>query len=251
MIRPEFVRFVLVETLSAGNVGSVARALKNLGYARLDLVRPRCDPLGPEAHRMAVDAVDLLETATVHEELDGALTGAHQVVGATGRRGKHRRPHWPLVKLPDEVSACGEASRLAVVFGREDRGLTDAQLDRCTHLVYLPSTAAYPSFNLAQAVLLVAYELSRADVSMLPDVEEDELVDHEQREALYAHLERALVTVGFINRDGTEVIMRRMRRLLGRARMTAHEANMLRGLARQILWAADRAGLPPADEPDR
>ena len=90
------VRFVLVETLSGGNVGSIARALKNFGYARLDLVSPRCDPLGPEACRMAVDAVDLLENATVHADLDGALTGSHLVVGTTGRRGKHRRPHWPL-----------------------------------------------------------------------------------------------------------------------------------------------------------
>jgi len=198
-----------------------------------------------------VDAVDLLETATVHAELDGALAGAHWVVGTTGRRGKHRHPHWPLVRLPPEVSACAETSELAVVFGREDHGLTDAQLDRCTHLVYLPSSDAYPSFNLAQAVLLVAYELARVDPSPAPDATKDALVDHEQREALFAHLQRALVTVGFINRDGAEVIMRRMRRLLGRARMTVHEASMLRGLARQILWACERAGLPPADGPDR
>jgi TrmH family RNA methyltransferase len=247
----QLVRFVLVETLSGGNVGSIARALKNFGYTRLDLVSPRCDPLGPEACRMAVDAVDLLETATVHAELDLALAGAHQVVGTTGRRGKHRRPHRPLVELPAAVGAHAAASELAIVFGREDRGLTDAELDRCTHLVYLPSTDAYRSFNLAQAVLLVAYELTRSEVSSGSDVTADPPVDHEQREALFAHLEQALITVGFINHDGAEVIMRRMRRLLGRARMTAHEASMLRGLARQILWAADRAGLPRADGPDR
>lgn len=205
---------------------------------------------------MAVDAVDLLEAAALHDDLDGALAGAQQVVGTTGRRGRHRRPHWPLAELPAVLTEPPVTAELAVVFGREDRGLTDSQLDRCTHLVYLPASDAYPSFNLAQAVLLVAYELSLArtgapSVADEADPADEALADHEQREALFAHLERALVTLGYINRDGTEVIMRRLRRLLGRARLTGHEATMLRGLARQILWACERADLPLADGPER
>lgn len=246
--RSGHVRFVLIEPRSGGNVGATARALKNLGFSRLVLVRPSCDPLGSEARRMAVDAADLLERSVVEDDLDAALRGAQLVVGTTARTGKHRRPHRRLNHVSGELASRARASELAVVFGREDRGLTDRELDRCTHLVYLPSSAAYPSFNLAQAVLLVAWELRRSETVRGVDDDEGELATHGRREALYRHLERALRTIGFLNRDGAEVVMRRLRRLFGRARLTSDEVKMLRGVARQVLWTADRAGLTTVEE---
>jgi TrmH family RNA methyltransferase len=245
------VRFVLVGTQHGGNVGSAARALKNLGFRRLELVRPECDPTGEDARKMAVDARDVLEQARIHDDLDRALGGATTVVATTRRLGKHRQPHHALHAVADRLIARARAGgELAFLFGREDSGLTDQELDRATDLVYLPSSTAYPSFNLSQAVLLVGYQLLLA--SGAPEHEPPEVrpAGHAEREAMYRHLERAFVAIGFLSRDTQDVIMRRFRRALGRAEMTREEVKMLRGVARQTLWAARQAGLSLPPEPD-
>ncbi|MCP3981746.1 MAG: TrmJ/YjtD family RNA methyltransferase [bacterium] len=237
-----------MEPQFGGNVGSAARALKNLGFSRLVLVRPACDSLGEDARKLAVDAADLLENAQIHDDLDGALDGAGAVVGLTARTGKHRVPHWRLDRIEEVLAGLSPEVETAYVFGREDRGLTDDELDRCTHLVHFPAADAYPSFNLAQSVLLVAYQLrltvlEPAVSGLAPPAE------HGAREAMYAHLERALLSIGFIHDETKDVLMRRLRRMLGRAHATDHEVKLLRGVARQTLWAAERAGLDvPAED---
>jgi TrmH family RNA methyltransferase len=246
----ERVRFVLVQPQSGGNVGAAARALMNLGFSRLVLVRPECDPLGNEALKMAIEARELLERATVHDALDAALGDAQMVVGTSGREGKHRRPHWRLDALAPEMVRSAGGAELAVVFGREDSGLTDAELDRATHLIRLPGDARYSSFNLAQAVLLVAYELRKSVLPAASDGVVAAPATHREREGMYAHLERALLSVGFLSCDTTDVMMRRLRRMLGRAELTAEEVKILRGVARQALWAAGRAGLTIPPDPD-
>jgi len=242
------VRFVLVHPQSGGNVGSAARAIKNLGFSRLDLVEPECEHLGGEARMLSVDARDVLERARVHDDLDAALAGSTAVVGTTRRVGRHRRPHWRLDAVAPRLAALAGKGELAVVFGREDSGLTDEELDRCTHLVYLPSADRYPSFNLAQAVLLVAYELRMAAIG---DAERETVgtpAVHAEREEMYRHLEQALVTIGFLSRDTREVMMRRFRRILGRAEVSREEVKMFRGVARQTLWVAREAGLSIPEE---
>lgn len=235
------VRFVLVEPLAGGNVGSAARALKNLGFSRLELVRPRCDPLGAEAIRMAVGAADILQRAAVHSDLDGALAGAATVAGTSGRKGKYRKPHHRLDQVGEELARLTAAGDLAVMFGREDHGLADAELDRCTHLVYLPGSADYPSFNLSQAVVLVAYELCRAAVGTAPQERPQSPAGHEEREAMYEHVQQALLASGFLQQQTAETMMRRLRRLVGRAAPTSEEVKLLRGIARQSLWMAQHA----------
>ena len=244
------VRFVLVEPASGGNVGASARALKNLGFSRLALVGPRCDPLGRHARGMAVDAADLLQATSVHATLDEALVGARTVVGTSRRTGKGRRPHFRLDVFAGEVLGLARAGELAVVFGREECGLTDEELDRCTHVVHFLAQPDYPSFNLAQAVLLVAYELRRAESDGLPVVPLDVPASHEEREAMYGHLERALLAIGFLQPSASDAIMRRFRRLFGRASLTAREVRMLHGVAQQALWVAGRASDAPAAEDD-
>jgi len=233
------VRFVLVGAQTAGNVGSAARALKNMGFQRLVLVSPQCDPLGVEARRLAVDAADLLDSAELHDDLDRALTGATMTVGATTRTGKQRSPHWRIDELANEMLRHADAHSLAIVFGREDSGLTDDELDRCSHLIYLPSSRAYRSINLAQAVLLVAYELRRSRLAARPDPL-PQPAEHQEREAMFEHLEEALREIGFLKDDPAESIMRRLRRVLGRRELSAAEVKLFRGIARQTLWAARR-----------
>jgi len=245
----ENVRFVLVEPQYAGNTGSTARALKNLGFSRLVLVRPEFRLDDPEARKMAVDARDVLAAARICDDLDEALDGAQATIGTSRRTGKHRRPHWRLDPFAPQLARLAAAGELAIVFGREDSGLNDGELDRCTHLVHLPASPDYGSFNLAQAVLLVAYELRRAVLE--PDADPLEpAADHAAREAMYGQMQAALLAIGFLHRDSTLSIMRQFRRLFGRARLTPHDVQLLRGLARQTTWAAKQAGLiEPADDP--
>jgi TrmH family RNA methyltransferase len=234
-------RFVLVEPQGAGNVGSAARALKNLGFSGLELVRPACDPAGDEARRMAVSASDVLEAAGIHDSLDTALAGCSTVVGTSARTGKQRKPHWRLDEWVAEIAGAGGTGEIAILFGREDHGLNDDDLDRCTHLVHLPADAAYTSFNLAQAVLLVAWEMRRAGLP--PLAEGAPPATDERREEFYTHFEQALLRIGYVNDQTASSIMRRLRRIYGRAGVTEEELATLRGMARQILWAADKAGL--------
>jgi tRNA/rRNA methyltransferase len=243
------VRFVLVEPSHPGNVGAAARALKNLGFSRLELADPRCDPDSPEAVRMAVDAADVLAAARVHDGLDAALAGASTVVGTSRRTGKQRHPHWRLDALAPELGRLAGAGELAFVFGREAHGLSDEELDRCTHLVHFASGDAYPSFNLAQSVLIAAYEMRLALVGEAQEDAVGPVAGHDLREPMFRHLEAALRSVGFLTEETSESMMRKLRRLLGRAEMTPDDVRIVRGIARQVLWAATRAGLPvPEDE---
>jgi TrmH family RNA methyltransferase len=241
----ESVRFVLVGTRSAGNAGSAARALKNLGFARLVFVRPRFSPADGAARRMAVDADDLLAAAERTDDLDTALAGAAAVLGVTGRTGKLRQPLYRLDRSSDLLGELAGAGPLAVLFGCEESGLGVADLERCTHLVELPSSRECPSFNLAQAVLIVAWELRRAEPWPARRAADAPPAPHEQREAMFLHLERALLAIGFVHAGSVQPIMRRLRRLFGRALPTPLEVRILRGLARQTQWAAQQAGTAP------
>lgn len=247
-IDPRRVRFVLVEPQFGGNVGQAARAMKNFGFDRLVVVRPACDLCGSEARMMAVEARDVLERVRVCDTIDAALDGASAVVGTTRRAGKHRRPHRALQELAPDLVALAAGGELALVFGREDHGLADLDLDRCTHLTFIPASASYPSLNLAQAVLLCAWELRRAAPGAPSPAIARPATDAE-REALYRHLQEALVEVGFLHDDSIEPIMRRLRRLIGRSNATSEEVKLLRGVARQMSWAARQARLVSGPEP--
>jgi len=190
---------------------------------------------------MAVDAADVLDRAQVVGDLDLALTGASTVVGTSRREGRQRRPHFRLDELAPELGQLACAGELAVVFGCEPHGLADSDLDRCTHLVHFLASGEFPSFNLAQSVLLVAYELRRALAGPVVRSARGILADHAAREALYAHLGEALFAADFLKGDTAEGKMRRLRRILGRALLTAGDVRVLRGIARQMLWLAGRS----------
>ena len=245
-------RFLLVEPRYAGNVGSTARVMKNFGFQRLELAAPSCSTEDEEARRFAVDAGDVLAAATVHASLDEALASATSVVGLSRRMGKQRQPHYRVDEIAPRLAGMvrhAPAGEVVLLFGREADGLHDRELDQCTHLAYIPTSEAYPATNLAQAVAIVAYELSRAIDALSPaaaprplgtanDAEEidDALADHTAREAMYAHLEESLAAIGFLKDGQVEGMMRRLRRILGRAQLTAGDVGVVRGIARQVLW---------------
>jgi len=240
-------RFVLVEPRYGGNVGSAARAIKNFGFGRLAIVDPREGADHEDAVRMAVGAADVLANAPTFPDLSAALDGASVVVGTSRRMGKHRQPHYALHELAPKLAGLAARGEVAIVFGREDSGLSDADLDLCTHLAYVPTSEDYPALNVAQTVAIAAYELGRA-IGVESEVEELDLADHQAREAMYAHLDEALYAIGFLKDGQVEGMMRRLRRILGRAELTEGDVQVVRGIARQILWLAREAKL---DLPER
>ncbi|MCC3473553.1 MAG: RNA methyltransferase [Microcoleus sp. PH2017_15_JOR_U_A] len=154
------IRIVLVEPAGPLNVGSVARVMKNMGLHQLILVNPQCDYLGEEARLMAVRAADILETAKVVESLPAALVGCVRAIATTGDDG--RSHPMPLESPADALPWLLEAPS-ALIFGREDCGLTNAELNRAQRLIRIPSSDAYTSLNLAQAVAICCYELYREE----------------------------------------------------------------------------------------
>lgn len=223
------IRFVLVEPSHPGNIGGVARAMKNMGLARLVLVSPNNFP-SPEATARASGADDVLEGAQVVQTLDQALAGCVLVCGATAR---DRSIQWPTV-TPREFAArvAGEQQdgEIAVMFGRERSGLTNDELDRCHLRVSIPANPDYPSLNLACASQVLAYEL-RCALDGFSEVSETEMpVGAEDMERFYQHLEQVLVEIEFLNPAHPKKLMRRLRRLFNRSAPIANEMNILRGV---------------------
>jgi tRNA (cytidine32/uridine32-2'-O)-methyltransferase len=239
------VRVVLVNTSHPGNIGGAARALKNMGLSRLYLVAPKDYPADRAVWR-AASALDVLDNAVVVENLDEAITGCGLVVGTSARE---RRIPWPLVN-PRE---CGtrvwqEAAEhdVAIVFGREDRGLTNEELHKCTYHVHIPSNPDYSSLNLAAAVQVICYEIRMASLAdeagVLPSFDDWDQppAKVQDLEMYYQHLEQALVDIGFHDRENPRQTMTRLRRLYGRIRLDEMELSILRGVLTAIQNAAYR-----------
>lgn len=226
---------------NAGNVGAVARAMLNMGLERLVLVAPECDPLAAEAERMARDAKPLLKGARVVETLEVALAGCHYAVATTARRGKRRTGSFAVRQAaPDLILKASKGQRLALVFGPEDRGLSAGHLARCQQVLTIP-TADFKSLNLAQAVMIVAYELFLAARAEEPVPKEPQRATLGRQEAMFLDLQEALLEIGYLDPQNPEHIMLDLRRVFGRAGLSPREVRILRGMVRQIRWAAGKA----------
>ncbi len=206
--------------------------MKNMGLQRLNLVQPKIFPAA-EATARASGADDLLAQAQVFHSLDDALAECTLVLGVSARSRS-----LPLPTL--DPRACGrllmeqpDARRVALLFGRERSGLSNAELDRCHHLVQIPANPDYPSLNIAAAVQVIMYELRMAFLAGAGTSLAGEIVDHAtagQMEQFYTHLEETLVELDFLNPEQPRQLMRRLRRLFGRARPDQNELNILRGI---------------------
>ncbi len=247
------IRIVLVETSHPGNIGAVARAMKNMQLDELVLVAPRSFPHA-EATARASGADDILARARVVETLDEALDGCELAIGASARL---RTIAWPQVE-PRECAAlahsAGEGAQVALVFGREDSGLSNEELERCNYLVHIPTNPDYSSLNIAMAVQVLAYELflvrREGGAPPPPEDEYEPAATADELEGLFAHFEKALVAIDFLDPDNPRQLLRRLRRLFLRARISKVEYNILRG----ILTAAEKqarlaaTGAPTAGE---
>jgi TrmH family RNA methyltransferase len=214
--------------------------MKTMGLERLMLVEPRGFP-SAEATARASGADDLLARAVVCPDLDTALAGCRWVVGASARLRKITVPPLLPRDCARQARLESEQGEVALLFGREQSGLSNEELDRCHALVHIPTDAAYGSLNLAMAVQVLAYELRMAhleDWRPPADIgERTPPAGAEEVERFYAHLEQALLELEFLDPGNPRQLMRRLRRLFNRVRLDQNEVNILRG----ILSAAQQA----------
>lgn len=233
-MNPDNIRIVLVNTSHPGNIGGVARAMKNMGISRLYLVAPKQFP-DEQANWRAVAAEDVLEQAVITETLEEAIGDCQFVVGTSAR---NRSIPWPLLdprQCAERIDPLSESEQIAVVFGREDRGLTNDELKVCNLHLNIPTSADYSSLNLAMAVQIICYELHMLVGAPALPAAEDAVWDtpfsnRENMERFYTHLEQTLTDIEFLNPAAPRQLMPRMRRLYGRVRLDEMELNILRGI---------------------
>lgn len=231
----ENITIVLVEPQGARNIGSICRAMLNFGMNDLRLVNPQADHLIHEARQMAVKATTVLERATIFSCLGDALADCALSFGTTRRFGRYRED---LVH-PDEAARqllpVTGAGRVAMVFGREDKGLHTAELDLCQRFITIPTSDRLPSMNLAQAVALCLYEIHKTlgELSCRQHGRK-QLAANKSLERMYQHLQQSLTRIGFLNPQNPDHIMRAFRRILGRSGLNEREVRILRGLCSQI-----------------
>ncbi|MBF0344778.1 MAG: RNA methyltransferase [Nitrospirae bacterium] len=235
----ENIYFTLVHPKEPGNVGAAARALKNMGFRRLCIVNP-CDYLSAEANALAHGAADVLENATVYSSLSEAISDKTIVVGTTRHMGKTRGVIYPIKEAVDRIVNTAANNKVAILFGREDNGLYSSEINTCGYLMTIATSSAQPSLNLAQAVLIVAYELSLRlpDNTIAAHTTPEQLMPQADLHNLYNRITEALHYLGFSMRGSENLesdIERNVKHLVGRYGLTRWELDMLHGLCSAII----------------
>lgn len=252
-MNPDNIRIVLVNTTHPGNIGGVARAMKNMGLARLYLVAPRDYP-NEQAVWRAASAGDVLDNAVVVPTLSDAIGDCQFIVGTSARE---RRIPWPLMdarRCAERMAVASGREQVAVLFGREDRGLTNDELKVCNLHLNIPTSGEYSSLNLAMAVQIVAYELCMQNTPAAPpsgDTDEWDapFASQENMERFYTHLEEALIDIEFLDPAAPRQLMSRLRRLYSRVRLDEMELNILRGILTETQKCVARG--KSSERPDR
>jgi TrmH family RNA methyltransferase len=225
---------ILVEPAQAGNLGSAMRVAANFGIRRVELVRPAIDPNDPEVESWACGGDRRIEWRS-WPSLQEAATSYHTLAASASGRGRQNLP----VMLPHEVVPLLKErglSGVALVFGNETRGLKREDLDKCDLVITIPTKESFPVLNLTQSIAILTAVISM-DANNAPPLREMPATQAEV-EQLMEHLRRSLLTIGFLDPQSPQRILRKIRRLFGRAGVTENEVAILRGICRQMEWAA-------------
>ena len=245
------VRIVMVNTTLPANIGSALRAMKTMGLSKLVLVAPKTYP-HPDINALAAGAVDLIDQIEIVETLEDAIKDCHIVFGTSARS---RTIPWPLLDARPaaemSLKAVSESQQeVAVVFGREDRGLTNEELAMANYHVTIPVNTEYGVLNVAQAIQVICYEMRMAALGLTEitsnpdanmhvtkdiDMEWDEpLVTHEMMEQFYPHIEKMLAEIEFMDPKNPRLLPLRLRRLFGRIQLDRMEYHLLRGIFSRV-----------------
>ena len=225
------VKIVLVGTTHPGNIGAAARAMKNMGIKNLSLVEPKEFPSDVAIYRSKA-AKDILEHAQVFNSLEESISDCELVIGTSARG---RKVPWPILnpkEAAEEVSRSSSHHKIAIIFGREDRGLTNEELGLCNLHVNIPTDPDYSSLNLAQAVQILVYEIRQAILGEQEDKDywDVELANNDQTELLINHMDELMQQVEFYDVDNPRKLLLRVRRFFKRSRIDVMETNIFRGL---------------------
>jgi len=232
-------RIVLVSPLYSGNVGSVCRAMKNMGFANLVIAAPGSPWNFEEAKRMAIHADDIFDKRKEFPTLAEAVADCGLVIGTTARIGLYREHAQTPREFAPRLLAAAEKAKVALVFGREDNGLSNEDIQLCTHMMRIPSTTKYASLNLSQAVMVCCYELYIMSGLWEPVVEKSAEAPSAMRARMYDLWRSALLTIGFMKEEKADHMMLGLKRVLGRGMLTINDIRILTGMARQTRWAGD------------
>jgi tRNA/rRNA methyltransferase len=231
------ISIILLRPRFPENVGSVARAMKNMGIHRL-IVVDGCSPLHMNAYKLASGAEDILERAEEFHELGEAIYGMGCVIGTTSRQRKERTPLLTPKELAKKLISISKENLIGLVFGSEKEGLNNEELSLCQLFVRIPSSGEFSSLNLAQAVMVLCYELFQSsDTAPEKDMR---MASSEQAEKMFAHMERTLLDIGFLEADNPKRIMRSLRRLFGRSQMEERDVQILQGIWSRMDWILKR-----------
>lgn len=225
---------VLVNTQFPGNLGSVARAMKNMGIQDLSLVNS-VEHMGSDAKIMAVGAADILEKAKKYPNLKDALANNTLVFGTTRRAGKLRHPLLTPWQMAEKVFQTIENNNIAFVFGPEDRGLTTDELLLCHHIVSIPTENNFGSLNLSHAVMVILYEIKRQQL-LSPPPQHPRLANVELMEEMYDQLQKTLLKIGFLDPVNPRRIMKALKSIAVRAGFEERDVTIIRGLIHQFNW---------------
>jgi len=243
--KSQLLRWVLVETSHPGNVGSAARALKTMGFSDLRLINPKTKDISKESEAIALasGAIDVLESSEESDSLASVVQGCSLVLGLTSRDREFGPPalDWETA-LPLIQETISNHDKVALVFGPERTGLDNDHLALCTHRVWLDANPAYPSLNLAQALMVCAYTLRAGfnRVSQGPEMivnreELAQLADPAAIAAMLDHWREGLEAIGYLDPSNPKKLMPRLQALFARSRLHKEEIDLLRGIAKQML----------------
>lgn len=231
------VSIVLVRPRFSENIGSVARAMKNMGLHRLSIVNG-CSPLQMNAYKLASGAEEILERAEEYVTLEEALSETGCVVGMTSREGRDRNPLLAPRELGRRLLALSETSSIGLVFGPEREGLTNEELSLCHLLVKIPCSEDFSSLNLSQAVMILCYELFLLSGTVRDRSSPSARFEHLER--MFLHMEKTLARIGFLDPEHPEKIATVLRRILGRSQLDEREVRILQGVWSRVDWHLDK-----------
>jgi tRNA/rRNA methyltransferase len=232
----ENISIILAGTKHPGNIGSAARAMFNMGLSRMILAAPQCS-VNEESYRLAKSGGAVLDAAKTCRSVKSALRGLQLLIGTTGKSGGYRtQAHTPRALIP-RILSHAQKQKVGILFGPEDTGLVDEDLRLCQLLIRIPTEHKASSINLAQAVMIVCYELLMGNLKREPS-RVPKLASLVQVEAMYDQLEKALLDIGFLHQQNARHMMLNLRQMLGRAGLEQADVGILRGIARQIAWYA-------------
>ena len=238
-------RVVLVRPRVAGNLGAAARVMRNMGLSDLVLVAPEADPGDRQARQLSTHGESILDSARVVPDLGGAVADCLLVAATSARTGKLIRGQFgPPDEVMPRLMQMAATGPVAVVFGTEPSGLTDAEVTRCHYLIHIPADPGYPALNLAQAVAICLYELRRAWLTRSGSPVLTAPAPFAEQERMFANLRTALEEIHFLYGPKSDSLMHALRHLIGRAQPTEMEVGVLLGLARQIRWFVEQRQQP-------